>query len=295
MPTKAKAKNAIVAWKGFSKELSCNGYQFEIGKSYTHEGTVKACASGFHACTNPFDVWSYYPLGDDNRFCRVQLSGKTDTHKGDSKIAAETIFIETEVNLGEMIKAGISHLLAEAKTDDAIQAASGDYSQLAASGDYSQLAASGHYSRLAASGHYSQLAASGDYSQLAASGDYSQLAASGDSSRLAASGHYSQLAASGHSSRLAASGDYSQLAASGHYSQLAASGHYSQLEITGEKSAAAAVGNGSAVKAKSGTPVAICEYDHNGKPISFATGIAGADGVPADTWLVAKGGKLVAQ
>jgi hypothetical protein len=232
MPTKAKAKNAIVAWKGFSKELSCNGYQFEIGKSYAHEGTVKACASGFHACTNPFDVWSYYPLGDDNRFCRVQLSGKTDTHKGDSKIAAETIFIETEVNLGEMIKAGIDHLLAEAKTDGAIQAASGGYSLLAASGDYSQLAASGHSSRLAASG---------------------------DSSRLAASGYSSR------------------------------------LEITGEKSAAAAVGNGSTVKAKSGTPVAICEYDHNGKPIGFATGIAGADGVPADTWLVAKGGKLVAQ
>jgi hypothetical protein len=241
MPTKAKAKNAIVAWKGFSKELSCNGYQFEIGKSYAHEGTVKACASGFHACTNPFDVWSYYPLGDDNRFCRVQLSGKTDTHKGDSKIAAETIFIETEVNLGEMIKAGIDHLLAEAKTDGAIQAASGYYSRLAASGD---------------------------------------------SSQLAASGHYSQLAASGHSSRLAASGDSSRLAASG---------YSSRLEITGEKSAAAAVGNGSTVKAKSGTPVAICEYDHNGKPIGFATGIAGADGVPADTWLVAKGGKLVAQ
>jgi hypothetical protein len=295
MPTKAKAKNAIVAWKGFSKELSCNGYQFEIGKSYAHEGTVKACASGFHACTNPFDVWSYYPLGDDNRFCRVQLSGKTDTHKGDSKIAAETIFIETEVNLGEMIKAGIDHLLAEAKTDGAIQAASGGYSLLAASGDYSQLAASGYYSRLAASGYYSRLAASGHYSQLAASGHSSRLAASGYSSRLAASGDSSQLAASGHYSQLAASGHSSRLAASGYSSRLAASGDSSRLEITGEKSAAAAVGNGSTVKAKSGTPVAICEYDHNGKPIGFATGIAGADGVPADTWLVAKGGKLVAQ
>lgn len=48
-----------------------------------------------------------------------------------------------------------------------------------------------------------------------------------------------------------------------------------------------------AVAAKAGTPVAICEYDSKGTPIGFATGIAGKD-CPADTWLVAKNGKLVA-
>lgn len=94
--------------------------------------------------------------------------------------------------------------------------------------------------------------------------------------------------------KLAASGYSSQLAASGDSSQLAASGNASQLEITGGKSAAAAVGPGSIVKAVAGTPVAICEYDSDGSPIGFATGIAGQDGVPTDTWLIAKSGKLVA-
>ena len=116
--------------------------------------------------------------------------------------------------------------------------------------------------------------ASGDYSQLAASGDYSQLAASGDNSRLAASGYNSQLAASG---------DYSRLAASGYNSRLAASG---------ANSAVAAVGPGSLVKAAAGTPIAICEYSDGGKPLSFATGIAGKD-FPADTWVIARDGKLV--
>lgn len=77
-------------------------------------------------------------------------------------------------------------------------------------------------------------------------------------------------------------------------SQLAASGDYSKLEINGAKSAAAGVGNGSAIKAAKGTPIAICEYDPNGNPKGFATGIAGKD-CPADTWLIAKGGKLVEQ
>lgn len=128
----------------------------------------------------------------------------------------------------------------------------------------------------------------------AASGHSSRLAASGDSSRLAASGHSSQLAASGYYSKLAASGESSRLAASGYYSRLAASGDYSQLKISGAKSAAAAVGYNSRVRAAAGCPVAICEYDANGNPIGFATGIAGQDGVPADTWLIAVGGKLVA-
>ena len=99
--------------------------------------------------------------------------------------------------------------------------------------------------------------------------------------------------ASGYSSQLAASGYYSQLAASGDYSKLAASGDYSKLEISGAKSAAAAVGPGSSIKAIDGTPIAICEYDRNGVPIGFATGIVGKDGIEAGKWYVARGGKLV--
>ena len=81
-------------------------------------------------------------------------------------------------------------------------------------------------------------------------------------------------------------------AASGNFSKLAASGNYSKLEISGGKSAGATVGPGSSIRAKAGTPIAICEYDRNGNPKGFATGIAGKD-CPADTWLIAKNGKLV--
>ncbi len=289
-----KTTETVIAYKSFDKNLRCRGYQYAIGETFTHDGPVKQCESGFHACQNPLDVLDYYGLEDGNRFARVTLGGKID-RSDDRKWAAAEITVTAELKLPDLIADAIKFVRdACGKGAEGVQAASGDSSQLAASGYSSQLAASGNYSQLAASGNYSKLAASGNSSQLAASGNSSQLAASGYSSKLAASGNYSQLAASGDYSRLAASGNYSSLAASGNSSQLAASGYYSQLEISGAKSAAAAVGPGSRVKAAAGCPVAICEYDADYNPISFATGIAGQDGVPADTWLIAVSGKLVA-
>ena len=170
-------------YKGFDPELKCRGYQFEIGATCKHEGYVYACSSGFHSCSNPWDVLYYYDI--TSRFAYVEIGGKTSTHRDDSKIASAEITIKAELKLPEFITDCINYLKDACKSD--IEP-SGAYSQLAASGAYSKLAASGDSSKLAASGAYSQLAASGAYSQLAASGAYSKLAASGDSSIAICSG-----------------------------------------------------------------------------------------------------------
>jgi hypothetical protein len=289
-PKKAPAGEVVHAVKGFDKDLKCLGFQYEIGKTYEHEGPVHLCATGFHSIDgNPLDVLDFYPLiaddGSLNRFASVVASGEIK-RDGSSKICSAKIAVGAELKIPDLIASAVKFVIGACK------GTSGDLIQ-AASGDYSQLAASGNYSKLAASGYYSKLAASGNSSKLAASGDSSQLAASGYSSQLAASGYYSKLAASGYSSQLAASGNSSKLAASGDYSQLAASGNSSQLEIKGAKSAAAAVGPNSIVRAIAGTPIAICEYDRNGNPVRFVCGVAGEEGCPADTWLKAENGKFV--
>ena len=142
----------ITAFKGFDKNLQCRGYQFEIGKTHTHEGEVEACSSGFHSCENPFDVLNYYPLISDdgslNRFAAVKASGTISRHDGDSKIASASLLVEAELKMPEFISAAITWVKAACSTEET--AASGDSSQLAASGDSSKLAASGYYSQISA-------------------------------------------------------------------------------------------------------------------------------------------------
>ena len=142
--TTTAAAGPIRAYKAFDQNMQCRGFQFEVGQTYEHDGPVKACESGFHACENPLDVWSYYPL--DSRYAVVELGGDVSRHDGDSKIAAARITISAEIALTQIISDGIAYLMGRC------QGARGDNSQLAASGYGSQLAASGNDSKLAASG-----------------------------------------------------------------------------------------------------------------------------------------------
>ncbi len=282
-----QTEDDMKAYKGFDKDFKCRGFQYEVGKTYEHDGDVVACESGFHACENPFDVWNYYsPL--DSRFAEVTLSGAKSTDSSDSKIAAAKITITSEIGLGDFVKKCVNWLIDATKD----KSESGHAAQLAASGHAAQLAASGNSAQLAASGNSAQLAASGNSAQLAASGNYAQLAASGYSAQLAASGGYAKLAASGNYAQLAASGNYAQLAASGHAAQLAASGYSAQLAASGENSLIASASIGAIATGAVGTWISLAEFK-DGKCVGFATGCIGQNGLKPGTPYCAKGGKLV--
>ena len=76
----------ITAYKGFDKNLKCRDFQYEVGKSYKHQGEIEPCKSGFHACEYPLSVFNYYAPAD-SRFAEVETSGKVV--KSENKIACE--------------------------------------------------------------------------------------------------------------------------------------------------------------------------------------------------------------
>jgi hypothetical protein len=95
----------VVAYKGFRKDMICmNGFQYEEGKTYEFEGEPKLCKCGFHACLNPLEVFSYYPLYEGNVYHEVILESVNKERKDDTKVVAKKITIGREITKEEMIE-----------------------------------------------------------------------------------------------------------------------------------------------------------------------------------------------
>ena len=128
----------IKGYKGFNPDLTCRGFQYEVGKEYEEEN-AKSCNSGFHFCENPFDVFGYYaPCGGNgmNRFCEVEGSGEFDTSESD-KIACTKIRIGAEIGLKGIIDAGIKFIMEKVKWEDCKESNTGYRSAATNTGDYS--------------------------------------------------------------------------------------------------------------------------------------------------------------
>lgn len=141
----------IIAYKGFGSDWKCRGYQYEIGKTYEHEGKVEACESGFHSCENPLDVLAYYDISSGSKYALVKASGEISRNdNSDTKIASSKITIEVELNIHELLKSGFEWVMNKifAKHKQALN----DRSTAATSGDLSTAATSGYRSTAIASG-----------------------------------------------------------------------------------------------------------------------------------------------
>jgi hypothetical protein len=164
----------IVAYKGFDANWKCRYFQFEVGKTYKHDGDVKLCSSGFHACEFPMDVWNYYPPVDGNNIALVELGGVTEEKENDSKRVGNSIRIKASLSIAYIVSASVEWISKSAEKYG--KKSSGDYSKAASSGNYSKAASSGYSSKAASSGYSSTAASSGNYSKAASSGDYSKAA-----------------------------------------------------------------------------------------------------------------------
>ena len=62
-------------YKGFNQDLTCRGFQYEIGKAYKCEGGIELCSKGFHFCRKLENVHNFYDL-KKSRVCEIEADGR---------------------------------------------------------------------------------------------------------------------------------------------------------------------------------------------------------------------------
>ncbi|OTI72290.1 DUF7666 domain-containing protein [Pseudomonas aeruginosa] len=304
---KAASEEVVTAYKGFKQDLTCRGYQFEIGGTYKHEGEVEACASGFHSCEYPLDVFGYYAPGE-SRFAIVKASGQLSRHDDDSKIASATLVVEAEISMPTMISRAIDWIMA--RLDSSVEqtvvgdtasntgyrsAASntGDYSAASNTGYQSAASNTGYQSAASNTGYQSAASNTGDYSaasntgyQSAASntGDYSAASNTGYHSAASNTGDYSAASNTGYQSAASNTGYQSAASNTGDYSAASNTGYRSAAEVSGKESVAASLGIEGRARASAGSAIVLCHRDDEGRLIHIRASKVGENGVKPDTW-----------
>ncbi len=295
---KAASEEVVTAYKGFKQDLTCRGYQFEIGGTYKHEGEVEACASGFHSCEYPLDVFGYYAPGD-SRFAIVKASGQLSRHDDDSKIASATLVVEAEISMPTMISKAIDWIMA--RLDSSVEQTvvgdtasnTGDYSAASNTGNRSAASNTGNRSAASNTGYQSAASNTGDYSAASNTGYQSAASNTGYQSAASNTGDYSAASNTGNRSAASNTGDYSAASNTGNRSaasntgnRSAASntGYQSAAEVSGQESVAASLGIEGRARASAGSAIVLCHRDNEGRLIHIRASKVGENGVKPDTW-----------
>jgi len=238
---KKSTTTEIQGFKGYDKNFKCRDMQYEIGKDYeTKEKPVRCTKHGYHFCTNPFDVFGYYPPSQ-SRFGEVTGSGDVSADESDTKVAVSKIHIGAEISLHDFITKGIKFIFEKTtltkektNTESKLQASN--------SGDSGAASNSGNRGAASNSGNRGAASNSGDSGAASNSGDSGAASNSGNSG-----------AASNSGNRGAASN-------SGYRGAAFSVGYNSSSETTGEESIACAVGINNKAKGDLGCWLVLSEY-----------------------------------
>ena len=96
-------KTAIKAYKAFDSNLTCIGFQYEVGKEYHHKGKLELCEAGFHACPRLADCFKYYRFSEqETRVAEVLIWGKVKYEDAGVKLCASNIKIVRELSWREV-------------------------------------------------------------------------------------------------------------------------------------------------------------------------------------------------
>ena len=156
---------SIKSYKGFKKDMTCKGFQYEEGKEYETE-KAECCETGFHACEYPLDCFNYYSP-NESVFHEVEQNGELDRKGSNTKVASTKIKIGASINIAGIVKAAIEYTTQRAKKENGSDK---DYGTSSATGNYGASSATGYKGASSATGYKGASSATGDKGASSATG-----------------------------------------------------------------------------------------------------------------------------
>ena len=247
-------------FKGFEKDFSCKGKQYEENTTYEEHG-VGCCHKGvMHFCEDPWEVLNHYDLVDDNgnfsEFAEVEALGQV--WNDGEKRATNKIHIGAKLGFKDFIKACIDFTIERTKFDGL----------------------SGYSAKIGSSGNYAKIGSSGNYAKIGSSGGSAQIGSSGGSAKIGSSGYYAQIGSSGN------------------YAKIGSSGDSAQINSTGEDAVIMCAGSRSKAKGKKGSWITLAEWakdEEKGRyvPICVKTERVDGEKIKENTYYTLKNGEFV--
>ena len=229
------------AFKGFNKDLTCRGYQYEEGKEF-HTERAECCDTGFHACEYPLDCFGYYDPAH-SVFHEVELSGEMDKSRDNTKVCATDIKIGARLSIAGLVKMAIDFTMSkvnkEAGSDErhGFASATGDYGASSATGYKGASSATGDYGASSATGYKGASSVTGYKGASSATGDYGASSATGNCGASSATGNCGASSATGDYGASSATGNCGASSATGYKGASSATGNCGASSVTGYKGA----------------------------------------------------------
>ena len=255
------------AYKGFNKDMTCRGFQYEIGKAYETDA-ADLCSIGFHACENPLDCFGYYAPAA-SRYCEVEIEDNGQRSPEDSKVVGRKIKIGAELSTEQICRLHFEYV--RSRCDPAKTNAAGDR-ESASAGERGSASAGERGSasageRGSASAGWSGSASAGERGS--ASAGWSGSASAGDGGSASAGERGS-----------ASAGDYGVSASRGSSS-------------AGENGVAAARGEHAKVRGGIGSVLVVCVEKKDSYDIAeWKAAVVDGERIRPDTWYTVENGEF---
>ncbi len=91
----------VKGYKVFNSDWTCRGFQYEVGKTFEHDGNIELCGSGFHFCQKASDCFNYYGFNSNNKVAEIEALDLVETEG--NKSVTNKIHIIREIPWQELL------------------------------------------------------------------------------------------------------------------------------------------------------------------------------------------------